>query len=75
MAESKFDGAASAFEKLLSSYPASDQLRDAMLRLAECRVRLKKAGEARLLYTQLVNKYPGSAAATEATQRLAALPP
>ena len=75
MAESKFDGAASAFEKLLSSYPASDQLRDAMLRLAECRVRLKNAREARLLYTQLVNKYPGSAAATEATQRLAALPP
>jgi tol-pal system protein YbgF len=75
MAESKFDGAASAFEKLLSSYPASDQLRDAMLRLAECRVRLKNAREARVLYTQLVNKYPGSAAATEATQRLAALPP
>jgi tol-pal system protein YbgF len=75
MAQSDFEEAAGTFERLLSSYPASDEAQAAMLKLAECRVRLKNAREARAVYTQVVNKYPGSAAASEATQRLAALPP
>ena len=75
MAQSDFEEAAGTFERLLSSYPASDEAQAAMLKLAECRVRLKNAREARAVYTQVVNKYPGSAAANEATQRLAALPP
>ena len=75
MAQSDFEEAAGTFERLLSSYPASDEAQVAMLKLAECRVHLKNAREARAVYTQVVNKYPGSAAANEATQRLAALPP
>jgi tol-pal system protein YbgF len=75
MAQSDYEAATGSFDKLLSSYPASDEVRDAMLRLAECRARLKNARAARALYTQVVNKYPGSAAASEATQRLALLPP
>ncbi len=75
MAQSDFEEAAGTFERLLSSYPASDEAQAAMLKLAQCRVRLKNAREARAVYTQVVNKYPGSAAANEATQRLAALPP
>jgi tol-pal system protein YbgF len=75
MAQSDFEAAAGTFERLLSSYPASDEAQAAMLKLAECRVRLKNAREARAVYTQVVNKYPGSAATNEATQRLAALPP
>ena len=75
MAQSDFEGAAGTFERLLSSYPASDEGQSALLKLAECRVRLKNAGAARAVYTQLVTKYPGSVAAVEATQRLAALPP
>jgi tol-pal system protein YbgF len=75
MAESDFDGAANAFEKVLSAYPAGDAVMGSTLRLAECRARLKNTRAARALYTQVVNKYPGSAAASEATQRLALLPP
>ncbi len=75
MAQSDFEEAAGIFERLLSSYPASDEAQAAMLKLAECRVRMKNSREARAVYTQVVNKYPGSAAANEATQRLAALPP
>ena len=75
MAQSDFEHAAATFERLLSSYPASDEAQGALLKLAECHARLKNAREARVVYTQVVNKYPGSAAANEATQRLAALPP
>ena len=75
MAEHDLEGAAAAFEKLLGAYPASDQVRDAMLKLGECRARLKNSRAARALYTQVVKKYPGSTAANEANQRLALLPP
>jgi tol-pal system protein YbgF len=65
--------AASAFELLVSRYPASDSALDALLRLAECRVRLKQQDAARALYTRVIASYPGTAAATQAEQRLAAL--
>jgi tol-pal system protein YbgF len=65
--------AASAFELLMQRYPASDSVVDAMLRLAECRVRLKQQDAARALYTKVISSYPGTAAATQAEQRLASL--
>ncbi|MBN9684293.1 MULTISPECIES: tetratricopeptide repeat protein [unclassified Corallococcus] len=68
-------GAARTFEKLIKNYPAGDAVQDGMLRLAECRVRLNQAVDARALYTRVVTQFPGTAAATQAEQRLAALSP
>ncbi|GMT95956.1 hypothetical protein KH5H1_00750 [Corallococcus caeni] len=68
-------GAAKTFERLIKNYPAGDAVQDGMLRLAECRVRLNQAVDARALYTRVVTQFPGTAAATQAEQRLAALSP
>jgi tol-pal system protein YbgF len=69
-----YAAASKAFELLLKRYPAGDAVQDGMLRLAECHVRLKKRDEARELYTRLLTQYPGTAAASQAEQRLASLP-
>lgn len=71
---SEFKDAASTFERLIKTYPAGDAMLDSMLRLAECRMRLNQAADARALYTRVVTQFPGTAAATQAEQRLAALP-
>ncbi|QSQ18193.1 tetratricopeptide repeat protein [Myxococcus landrumensis] len=68
-----FKAAAKSFERLIASYPAGDAVLDGMLRLAECRMRLNQAADARALYTRVVTQFPGTAAATQAEQRLAAL--
>ena len=70
-----YRAAASTFEQVISNYPAGNVVQDSMLRLAECRIRLNKLGEARRLYTQLLARYPGSAAAAQAEQRLGSLTP
>ncbi|MFY2561630.1 tetratricopeptide repeat protein [Corallococcus terminator] len=74
MGLNEFKDAARTFERLLSTYPAGDAMLDGMLRLAECRMRLNQAADARALYTRVVTQFPGTAAATQAEQRLAALP-
>ncbi len=70
----EFKQAAKTFERLIDSYPAGDAMLDGMLRLAECRMRLNQAADAKVLYTRVVTQFPGTAAATQAEQRLAALP-
>jgi len=75
MGQGNYERAASTFEQVISTYPAGDAVKDSMLKLAECRARLNRRGEARALYTQLLKKYPGTAAATQAQARLASLPP
>ena len=65
--------AARVLERLIAHYPAGDAVTDGMLRLAECRQRLNQTDDARALYTRLVTQFPGTAAATQAEQRLAAL--
>jgi tol-pal system protein YbgF len=70
----EFKDAAKTFERLIHTYPAGDAMLDSMLRLAECRMRLNQAADARALYTRVVTQFPGTAAATQAEQRLAALP-
>lgn len=70
----EFKGAAKTFERLIEKYPAGDAMLDGMLRLAECRMRLNQAADAKVLYTRVVTQFPGTAAATQAEQRLAALP-
>ncbi len=65
--------AAKSFERLIESYPAGDAVLDGMLRLAECRLRLNQKDDARALYTRILTQFPGTAAATQAEQRLASL--
>jgi TolA-binding protein len=48
---------------------------DGMLRLAECRLKLNQREDARALYTRVITQFPGTAAATQAEQRLASLSP
>jgi TolA-binding protein len=65
--------AAKIFVRLIESYPAGDAVLDGMLRLAECRLRLDQKDDARALYTRILTQFPGTAAATQAEQRLASL--
>ncbi len=64
-----------SFEQLIEKYPAGDAVLDGMLRLAECRLRLDQREDARALYTRILTQFPGTAAATQAEQRLASLSP
>ncbi len=68
-----YAGAAKVLEDLLSAYPAGDAVQDGMLKLAECRVRLKRNTDARTLYARIVASYPGTAAASQAEQQLSTL--
>lgn len=68
-----YAAASKTFEQLLSHYPAGDAVMDGMLRLAECRLRLEQKDDARALYTRILTQFPGTAAATQAEQRLASL--
>lgn len=73
MGQGEHAAAAPLFERLISSYPAGDTVLDAMLRLAECRLKLNQREDARALYTRVLTQFPGTAAATQAEQRLASL--
>jgi TolA-binding protein len=66
--------AAKLLESILQRYPAGDVVQQAMLKLAECRMRLKQTAEARALLARLVTNFPGTPAASEAQARLARLP-
>lgn len=70
---SELEAAAQAFEGVLREYPAGDAVVDAMLKLAECRVRQSRKDEARKLYGEVIARYPGTTAATSAEQKLAQL--
>jgi TolA-binding protein len=67
--------AAQLFEQLVDTYPAGDAVVEAMLKLAECRVRLNRSREARTLYGEIISRYPGTTAASQAEARLSALSP
>lgn len=68
-----FDGAAKAFEDVITRYPAGDAVLDSLLKLGECRVRLNKPADARVVYQKIVSTYPGTTAATAAKARLSSL--
>ena len=68
-----FDGAARAFEDVVARYPAGDAVLESLVKLAECRVRLNKTADARIVYQKIVSSYPGTTAASTAKARLASL--
>lgn len=65
-----FEGAASSFQRVTAEYPAGDAVVESMLKLADCRVRLKQPREAKSTWERIVHAYPGTAAATQAQARL-----
>ncbi len=67
------EDAARQFERLLAKYPASDAAVDAMLKLAECRVRLGRTIQAKVTYEKIIQTYPGTPAAAQAQEKLASL--
>lgn len=68
-----FEGAARAFEDVVARYPAGDAVLESLLKLGECRVRLNKPADARVVYQKIVSSYPGTSAATAAKARLSSL--
>ena len=65
-----YTAAAQRLERVVHEYPAGDAVPDALLKLAECRMRLNQKKQAHELYIQVAQNYPGTAAATQAQQRL-----
>lgn len=68
-----FDGAARAFDDVVARYPAGDAVLESLLKLGECRVRLNRTADAKLVYQKIVSSYPGTTAATAARARLTSL--
>jgi tol-pal system protein YbgF len=69
-----FAAALPAYQKMLSSYPASKKLSHAMLKIGYSYSELGQVAEARAVLTDLQQRFPGSAAAQLAEQRVAQLP-
>lgn len=58
------------FGRLVSAYPHSDKVPDALLKMGILHAELGNKDEARRLYTDLVNRYPRADAALNAKKRL-----
>jgi tol-pal system protein YbgF len=69
-----FAAALPAYQAMLSRYPASKKLSHAMLKIGYSYSELGQPTEARTVLTELQVRFPGSAAAQLAGQRLAQLP-
>ena len=69
-----FAKALPAYQAMLVTYPASKKLSHAMLKIGYSYAELGQAAEARTVLTELQQRFPGTAAAQLATQRLAQLP-
>jgi len=63
------DGLA-AFRKLIESYPQSDKVPDALLKVGFCQAELGDRNGARSSLQGVVQQFPGTTAARQATQRL-----
>ena len=74
MSQQDFAGAAQQFERVAAQYPAGDAMVDSMLKLGECRLRLNQPQLAKSTWEKIVFTFPGTAAASQAQTRLAALP-
>lgn len=69
-----FTAALPAYQTMLNRYPASKKLSHAMLKIGYSYSELGQATEARSVLAELQARFPGSAAAQLAAQRIAQLP-
>jgi len=63
------DGLA-AFRRLIESYPQSDKVPDALLKVGFCQAELGQRSEARASLQEVMRQFPGTTAARLASQRL-----
>lgn len=70
MSAESWSEAASSFRRVVAEYPAGDAVIDAMLKLADCQVKLQAPEEARRTWAAIVRNFPGTAAASQAQARL-----
>ena len=70
-AQRDFRGAIATQRQLLSTYPDSQKVPDALLNIATSQIELGEAAPARRTLEEIVSKYPTSEAAGKARQRLA----
>lgn len=70
MAQKDFQPASERFERVAAQYPAGDAVLDSMLKLADCRLKLNRASEARATWQKIVSTFPGTSAAAQAQARL-----
>jgi tol-pal system protein YbgF len=68
------DKARAAFLKVVSQYPGSSKVPDALLKLGYIEFDLQNTVKARDYLTRVTNSYPGTAAANLASKKLAQLP-
>lgn len=54
------------FERIAQDYPAAKEAPDAMLRLADCQIRLQREDRAKDVYARVMSRYPGTSAAKAA---------
>ena len=72
-AQKDYKAALATQQKLVTSYPASPKVPDALLNIAANQIALDQLDAARKTLKDLVAKYPGTQAATLAARRLSAL--
>lgn len=70
LAVKDFEHANVQFERVINHYPAGDAVIDSMLKLADCKLKLKGPREARAVWEKIVSGFPGTTAATQAQARL-----
>jgi tol-pal system protein YbgF len=70
----EYDHAAAAFQRVLSGWPGSRKVPDAMLKLGFTQLEQKKVAAGRATLEQLVERFPDSDAAKLAADRLGKLP-
>jgi tol-pal system protein YbgF len=70
----EYDHAAAAFQRVLSGWPGSRKVPDAMLKLGYTQLEQKKVAAGRATLEQLVERFPDSDAAKLAADRLCKLP-
>ncbi|MFT3707931.1 MAG: tetratricopeptide repeat protein [Archangium sp.] len=75
MSQKDFEPASERFERVVAQYPAGDAVLDSMLKLAECRLKLNRAAEARATWQKIVTSFPGTSAAAQAQARLSSPAP
>lgn len=69
-ARGDFMGALLAFQEVLDQHPTGNKIADSLLKLGDCLLELDNADGARQRYEEVARRYPGSAAAVMAEERL-----
>jgi tol-pal system protein YbgF len=70
----EYDHAAAAFQRVLTGWPGSRKVPDAMLKLGYTQIEQKKVAAGKATLEQLIERHPDSDAAKLAVDRLAKLP-